>query len=208
MASPTNLVRFASEWQRSLWMLTAETLTARKPEGAIHLFKNRYWHKELNNWIGKKLTVRFDPSNLHAPVKVYDPKGRLLCDAACIDDTGFDCAGAAREIERARKAKMRDEKAALESKRRLSDLQLKEIMARGGKPVEEVGKPKKKPTVTRLVTRSPVASRPEYQTDELAEGQFEDSFARGLSRMSGGESAIIEFPSGKPGRKPGKRAEE
>ncbi|MDL2401285.1 transposase domain-containing protein [Rhizobium mayense] len=206
MADPANLVRFASEYQRSLWMLTAETVTARKPDGAIHLFDNRYWAGELNQWIGKKLAVRFDPSDLHASVKVYDPQGRFLCDAACVDSTGYDCASAAREIARARKLKSRDDKAALDSARRLSALELKELMGRSDK--EPAPKPAR-PTVTRLITKSPVAVKP--APVEAEENEFEDSFARGLSRLAGGDSAIIPFPSGNTtrGMKAGrKRAEQ
>ena len=191
MADPANLVRFASEWQRSLWMLTADTVTARKPDGAIHLFSNRYWHGELNQWIGKKLTVRFDPSDLHSPVKVYDPKGRFLCDAECVDNTGFDCAAAAREIERARTTKKKSDKAAKDNARRLSDLELKELMGRVDKVPAAPGK--SRPTVTRLITKTPVAQAVPVEADEA---QFEDSFARGLSRLSGGDSAIIPFPTG------------
>ncbi|MCF1449960.1 DDE-type integrase/transposase/recombinase [Agrobacterium vitis] len=192
MADPANLVQFATEAQRSLWMLTAETISARKPDGSIHLYGNRYWHPALNNWIGKKLTVRFDPSNLHGAVKVYDPQGRLLCDAACVEDSGFDCQNAARDIARARKTKLNADKAALDSARRLSDLQLKELMGRTrDKPAPVTPS---RPVVTRLITRTPVAVAQE--PDTIDDRQFEDNFARGLARIAGGESAIIEFPKG------------
>lgn len=195
MADTSNLVRFASKWQRSLWMLTREDVTARKPDGSIHLFQNRYWHGALNQWIGKKVAVHFDPSNLHAPVKVYAPDGRLICDAACVENTGFNCAAAARDISRARAAKKRDDKAALKSAKRLSDLQLKELMSRAAGEKPEAEKPAR-PTVTRLVTRSPVATKPMSEISE--EEHYEDNLARGLARLSGGETAIIPF---RPGRK-------
>lgn len=194
LADPANLVSFASPSQRSLWMLTAETVTARKPDGAIHLFDNRYWHSVLNQWIGKKLTVRFDPSNLHGEVKVYDPQGRLICDAECIDRTGFDCAAAAREISRARATKQKDDAAALKSAKRLSDLQLSELMGRG---VKDKPARAEKPTVTRLITRQPVASNlATLPAAEIDEQHFEDSFSRGLARLAGGDAAVIQFPKG------------
>lgn len=195
VADPANhYVRFASPSQRSLWMLTAETVTARKPDGAIHLFDNRYWNSALNQWIGKKLTVRFDPSNLHQDVKVYDPQGRLICDAGCIDKTGFDCAAAAREISRARSTKKRDDAAALKSAKRLSDLQLNELMGRGDKPLSD--KPAR-PTVTRLITRTPVATNVAHlPAGVMNEQEFADSFSRGLARLAGGDAAILNFPKG------------
>jgi putative transposase len=195
VADPANqFVRFASPAQRSLWMLTAETVTARKPNGAVHLFENRYWHPVLNQWIGKKLTVRFDPADLHGAVKIYDPQGRLLCDADCIDKTGFDCAVAAREISRARSTKQKDTAAALKSAKRLSDLELNELMGRGSKTAPE--KPAR-PTVTRLITRQPVATQLAHEpAGAIDDQEFQDRFSRGLARLAGGEAAIIEFPKG------------
>lgn len=194
IADPANLPRFASPSQRSLWMLTAETVTARKPDGAIHMFENRYWHKALNQWIGKKLTVRFDPSNLHGAVKIYDPKGRFLCDADCVQKTGFDCAAAAAEMAKARKAKAKDDAAALDSARRLSDLQLKRIMKQGeGKaPAEDAPK---RPTVTRLITKSPVAIAPAVSTDEISDAEFESKFSRAMAALSGADDTVIPFPT-------------
>ncbi|MGC4407557.1 transposase [Rhizobium rosettiformans] len=197
VANPANTyVRFASPSQRALWMLAAVNVTARKPDGAIHLFDNRYFHPALNNWIGKKLKVLFDPSDLHGAVKVYAPDGRLLCDAECVDKTGFDCADAAREIARARATKKKDQQAALNSARKLSDLELKELTGRSGSRKPAKPKPAA-PVVTRLITRTPVATKvvevPEVTVDEH---QYEDAFSRGLARVAGGDAAIIEFPRG------------
>ncbi|MGV8939063.1 MAG: transposase domain-containing protein [Allorhizobium sp.] len=197
MADASNLVRFASPSQRSLWMLTAETVSARKPDGAVHMFENRYWHRDLNQWLGRKITVRFDPSNLHGSVKIYDPQGRFLCDAECIDKSGFDCAAAAREISRARGTKKKDDAAALKSAKRLSDLQLKELMGRGDKADAAPERPAR-PTVTRLITKSPAGNLAHaVSADSFDEHDFEENFSRGLSRLVGGQSAIIQFPQGK-----------
>ena len=196
MADSSNLVRFASPWQRSLWMLTAETVTARKPNGSIHLFDNRYWDAELNNYIGKKLTVRFDPSDLHGSIKVYDKDGRLICDAACVDKTGFDCQGAARDIARARSTRKKDQQAALRSAKRVSDLELKELMGRGSKPDVPVDD-RTRPVVTRLVTKSRAGNLAhKIEVDAIAADDDQDNLARALARITGGDSAIIQFPKG------------
>ncbi len=37
----------------------------------------------LTRWSGKKVKIRFDPDRLHDPIKVYEPNGRLICEAPC-----------------------------------------------------------------------------------------------------------------------------
>ena len=198
LADPVNLPDFPSPMQRSLWMLTAETVTARKPAGAVHLFGNRYWSRELNQWIGRKLTVRFDPSDLHAAMKVYDPQGRLICDAACIDKTGFDCQAAARDTARAKSDHMKSLKAEKAAARRLNDVQLKELMGRGERSDSEVRKPARS-KVTRLITRQQAA--PAASVVAVDEHQYADNFNRGLARLAGGDAAILPFPKGdRPGK--------
>ena len=209
IADPSTIVRYASMAQRSLWMLSAVAITARKPDGAIHMHGNRYWNAVLNEWIGKKLTVRFDPADLHKPVKVYDPEGRFLCDADCLAKTGFADTGAARRQEKARKTHVKNLQAVAKSNAALSPMQLGEIMEKGRK-AEAAKRPQTpvRSVVTRLVTGN-LAHAP---VETVSADQFEDSFARGLARVAGGESAIIQFPTGnteagnKPARK--RRAEK
>ncbi|MGK9039192.1 Mu transposase C-terminal domain-containing protein [Rhizobium sp. SA279] len=209
IAEPSTIVRYASMAQRSLWMLSAVAITARKPDGAIHMHGNRYWNAVLNEWIGKKLTVRFDPADLHKAVKVYDPEGRFLCDADCLAKTGFADTGAARRQEKARKTHVKNLQAVAKSNAELSPMQLGEIMEKGRK-AEAAKRPQTpvRPVVTRLVTGN-LAHAP---VEDTAVDEFEDKFARGLARVAGGESAIIQFPTGnteagaKPARK--RRAEK
>ncbi|CDN93455.1 transposase domain-containing protein [Agrobacterium tumefaciens] len=209
IAEPSTIVRYASMAQRSLWMLSAVAITARKPDGAIHMHGNRYWNAVLNEWIGKKLTVRFDPADLYKPVKVYDPEGRFLCDADCLAKTGFADTDAARRQEKARKTHVKNLQAVAKSNAALSPMQLGEIMEKGRK-AEAAKRPQTpvRPVVTRLVTGN-LAHAP---VEAVSVDHFEDSFARGLARVAGGESAIIQFPTGnneagnKPARK--RRAEK
>ncbi len=209
IAEPSTIIRYASMAQRSLWMLSAVAITARKPDGAIHLHGNRYWNAALNEWIGRKLTVRFDPADLHKAVKVYDPEGRFLCDADCLAMTGFADTGAARRQEKARKTHVKNLQAVAKSNAALTPMQLGEIMEKGRK-AEADKRPQTpvRPVVTRLVTGN-LAHAPVEAVDI---NEFEDRFARGLARLAGGESAIIRFPTGnteaggKPARK--RRAEK
>lgn len=209
IAEPSTIVRYASMAQRSLWMLSAVAITARKPDGAIHMHGNRYWNAVLNEWIGKKLTVRFDPADLHKPVKVYDPEGRFLCDADCLAKTGFADTGAARRQEKARKTHVKNLQAVAKSNAALSPMQLGEIMEKGRKA--EAAKRPQTP-VRSVVTRLVTGNLAHATVEAVSADQFEDSFARGLARVAGGESAIIQFPTGnteaggKPARK--RRAEK
>lgn len=74
---------------RRIWLLAVEGLTCRSPDGAVHLYGNRYWSLELGRRCGQKVAVRYDPDRLHQGVHVYDLDGRYIGEAECIDDTGF-----------------------------------------------------------------------------------------------------------------------
>lgn len=192
MAAPGTIVRQATESQRALWLLAAENVTARKPDGAIHIAGNRYWSQELNNWIGKKLTARFDPTDLHRPIKVYDPRGRLICDAPVVSAEGFDNSAAAAIHEKARRKHQKALKAAAESAAALTPMQLGEIAARGRKALKTERPEPIRPTITRLVTGN---LAPAQQEEMMTEDEMASAFSRGLARITG-ESAIIPFPSG------------
>ncbi len=192
METHGQFVRFASPAQRSLWMLAAEQVTARKPDGAIHLFGNRYHQQFLTQWIGRKVTVRFDPADLHGAIKVYDPEGRFLGEADCVAKVGFDCQAAARERARAESDHMRSLKAQKTAARRLTDLDLKDLNAKADKMRPQAKTPKA-PTVTRLVTRSAVLTKLEPAVSEEIES-FDDKFNAGMDRILG-DADIILFPN-------------
>ena len=102
LAEPGTIIRTATAAQRSLWLLASEAFTARKPNGEIHLHRNRYWAPALTGYAGKKVIIRFDPDHLHMEIKVYDLNNVLICDAPCIEDTGFHDTEAARKQEKTR----------------------------------------------------------------------------------------------------------
>lgn len=204
LAHPSTILRYATMAQRSLWMLSAGSVTARKPDGAVYLHGNRYWHSELNNWIGKKLTVRFDPANLHNPIKIYTLDERFLCDAECLDSTGFADTGSSRQHEKKRKTHIKNLAATAKSHAALTPMELGEIMEKGHRAANRE-KPTPRPVVTRLITRSSLAQAQVVEAIDDNETQL--NFARALSRIEGGGSAIIPFPQGdqqagvKPARK-------
>jgi putative transposase len=188
---PATIVRWPVAAQRSLWLLASELITAKKGSGEIHYQGNRYWSRALNEHAGRKITIRFDPDHLHAPVKVYDLKNSFICDADCIADVGFDDVEKARSHARSRRDYMKSVAAQAAAEKALSAQQLADILYKGNVPAK--AEPIR-PSVTRLVTSGNHALA--HQVEEaIGEDEFSDNFARALGRVSGGAS-IIEFPQG------------
>lgn len=79
----------ATAEQLRLALLTAEERTCDRQTGVMTLEGNRYWAPELADHAGKKLTMRFDPENLHGEIHVYDRTGAFICTAPVIEKTGF-----------------------------------------------------------------------------------------------------------------------
>lgn len=90
----------ATPEQLRLALLTGEQLATDRKTGEIRIAGNRYWSPELNQVAGKRVTVRFDPDQLHSEVHVYNQAGAFLVTAACLEAVGFDNMGAAKERAR------------------------------------------------------------------------------------------------------------
>lgn len=190
LAEPTTIVRWPTSAQKSLWLLASEAITTRKGSGEIHFQGNRYWSPELNQLAGKKVTIRFDPDRLHEPVKVYDLSNRLVCEARCIEDTGFNDVDAARQHARARRDYQKGVAAQKQAQARLTPQQLADIYARGD--AAEAPEPMR-PVVTRMAGNLAIAAREDEQA--MSQDEFEKGFSRALARATGGAS-ILEFPKG------------
>lgn len=87
--SPIRTAAGLADELRRQWLLAAEGVACRKPDGSVWLHENRYWHERLAGMVGKKVVLRFDPDHLHQPVHVYRLDGSFVCTADCVDDTGF-----------------------------------------------------------------------------------------------------------------------
>ncbi|MFZ5747668.1 MAG: transposase domain-containing protein [Pseudomonadota bacterium] len=85
----------ASEDQLRLALLTAEQCRCDRRNAEVRLEGNRYWAPELADHMGKPVTIRFDPDNLHSAVHVYTRTGEFVCTAPVLSPEGFfDKAGA------------------------------------------------------------------------------------------------------------------
>ncbi len=137
------------------------------------------------------MVLRFDPDRLHDPIKVYDLKDRLICDAACIDDTGFNDQDAARRHNRTRKTHLKGVELQRQAEIAFSPMQLADIYARGDAshtPSEPM-----RPAVPRIAGNLAVSMQEE--TAPVGEDEFETAFSRALAKATGGAS-ILEFPKG------------
>lgn len=189
----TAIVRWPTAAQKALWLLASEVIRTKRGSGEVHFQGNRYWSAELNQHAGKKVTVRFDPDNLHASLKVYDLKNILICEAPCIADAGFNDIDAARSHARARRDYQKGLQATAAAKRKLSAQQLGELIYQGEKPVsapEPV-----RPKITRIASGNLAVK--EEPVDAISQEQFEDGFANAMRKFGGGETEIIQFPRGK-----------
>lgn len=193
MRDPATIVGYPTAAQRSLWLLASELITARKGSGEIHFSGNRYWSPELNQHAGRKVTIRFDPDNLHASVKVYDTANVLICEAPCIDNAGFNNSEDGRIHAKKRRNHIKAKAMEREAHAALSAQQLADILYKGElDSVPEL--PPMRPSVPRLITtRSSQAAA--IQVEAISDEAFADSFSKNLARMTGGAS-IIEFPQG------------
>lgn len=159
----SSVIRKASPEQLRMCLLAAESVKADAKTGAIRLLGNRYWSEVLHHHVGRHLTVRFDPDDLHGTVHLYRMDGVYVGDADCIEAVGFADAEAARKhsAKRRRHARAVKEMAAIERELDAPEIarQLAEI------EVEEGPTPDAK--VVRMVSgNTALAARPQVDAEE------------------------------------------
>lgn len=104
---PETIITRATEKQRKYCLCVAEVVTVSRTDASITLRagksdigSNRYWNEALTAYMGKKVTVRFDPANLHDSVYVETVEGQEICTAKPTATAGFKDTTAAREHAR------------------------------------------------------------------------------------------------------------
>lgn len=193
MQDPNSLVRWPTESQRALWLLAAERIRTAKSDGHIEIYGNRYWSRELNAVSGDRVTVRFDPDNLHLPIRVYDASDNLICEADCISDTGFFDTNAARDhaSKRNQLTKAVRESARLHAE--LSPDALAELYGSNKLAPE----PKPEPPKFKRIANGGIRGEPEARAEW--DEQSEEAFSRAMRML---DKNVIEFPvkGDEPGR--------
>ena len=104
---PEAVITKATEKQRKYCLCVAEVVTVSNTDASITLKagksdigSNRYWDDALISHMGQKVTVRFDPANMHSGVYVETIDGKEICLAEPTSKGGFKDADAAREHAR------------------------------------------------------------------------------------------------------------
>lgn len=107
---PTTVVRHVSENQLRFCLLAAEPVRLHLENGSFEVLKNRYWSEECSALPRVSgYSVRYDPSNLQAPVHLF-LNGRHLMDVPLYQKTGFNDREAAKEHGRRKRAYMKSVK--------------------------------------------------------------------------------------------------
>lgn len=173
-------IRQASPAQRRLWLLPAESVTARRPDGALYLADNRYWAEFLVNHIGQKLVMRIDPQALHQPAHVYRLDGAYLGAAPCIEAVGFFDSDAARSHARARNEYLRAAKAMAKAERKLSATDVAALM-----PKIEMPEPPENRVVRPFFGNAALALAPANSPEPEDEQEATlAAFSRAVSRLT------------------------
>ncbi len=122
-------IRKATPSQRRLWLLQSEARKIR-PDGTLHFLGNRFFDAALHGFIGKKVTARFDPEQIHDGLHIYDLAGRYIAFAECIEAVGFNDVAAAKAHAKKRREFMRNARDRLDLERRLTPQEVAAIEER------------------------------------------------------------------------------
>ncbi len=112
-------IRIANDEQMRMALLTADDRPTDRRTGAISMFGNSYWTEALNAVAGSKVTVRFNPDDLHAPIHVYSRQGEFICSAPVWESAGFFDVDSAKRRARLEREYTRSIKAKAEAEQKL-----------------------------------------------------------------------------------------
>lgn len=169
----------ATPEQLRLALLTAEERTCDRQTGVVTLEGNRYWAPELSAHCGEKLTLRFDPDNLHGEVHVYDRAGGFICTAPAIAATGFFDKASANERRRLEAEQRRQVRQIAELHDLLGASELAKMTPEGGE-AEQLPPP----SVIRPVRhRGTAAALKAAPSSEPLTTPVVDRFARAAARL-------------------------
>lgn len=177
-------IRKATPEQRRLLLLPAEAVRisesgtfVMEAGGKVQARKNRYFSERLLGVKPNKIVVRFDPQNLHQSVLCYTLDGRFICEATCIERTGFGDTQAAREHNRNRTQFVKRTKEAAAAAKRMSALEAAELMPETVPPA---------PPESRVVEMlRPVGNtlRRQIVEEQIEEDESEEAFSNAVSQL-------------------------
>jgi hypothetical protein len=109
-------------------LLTAEQVTANRKTGELSLADNRYWSPEMLQHAGQKMTIRFNPDNLHSEIHVYLRTGEFVATVPILEATGFNDIAAAKVRARQEADYKKAVKAAIQKEKILTAAQMAAMM--------------------------------------------------------------------------------
>ena len=119
--------RLTAEQQR-MFLLAAENRFAARGSGQVEILGHRYWTERLVEVQARRVTVRFDPSDLSLPVHVYTLDGRFVATAERVEKAAFNDAEAAKKHNRLRRGWMRAQKEQLDLERQMDAMQVAALL--------------------------------------------------------------------------------
>lgn len=161
-----------------LALLAAEQINVDRKTGELRFMGNRYWSPAMSNLHGRKVTVRFDPDDLHQALHVYDTAGAYLTSAELLEDAGFLDVASAKK--RARQES--DWRKAVRTAAEMEDLLTAEQMA-AMIPAYEDELELPEPQVIRAVHHRGTAAALKPARRAAPETDFMDRFAAGVTRL-------------------------
>lgn len=160
-------IRKATDAQRRLWLLGAKGISVSRT-GTIKFEGNEFYSDWMHSIAGRKIVARFDHEDFWAGLHIYDTAGGYLGHAPVRLKGGFKDSAEGRLHNRARKAWMKAETAALKAQRKLSALEIGQTLdelqaAVAPKPEAKVvrptfGKPAAKAKVSRATQPAGVSA--------------------------------------------------
>lgn len=101
-------------------LMAAERVTVDRRTGHLELYGNRYWSPACDALHGQRVTVRFDPDNLHRDVHLYDSDDGFLASVPLFAASRFFDAAAAKAAAKRWSDYKKRIRAGLEAERLLS----------------------------------------------------------------------------------------
>lgn len=163
-------VRQITDAQRRLWLLAADNVSANRVDGAIGFMGNRYWSDRMAMLMGQRLTIRFDPDQLHTGIHVYQRDGRYVGFVECVMAAGFGDTEAARRHAHARKSWTKHWKGIADAEKRMSAAQVAASLPApdGPDPIPETKVVR--PIFGNLAVKAEPIGLPEDEVDEFQAG--------------------------------------
>jgi len=179
--APGTIISWPSQGQKSLWLLAADQLRAKKGNGEITMYGNRYWAPALSGYAGKTVTARFDPEKLRDGLRVYDIHDQYICDAELIEDSGFDDVNAARKHSANRNQYMK----LMRQQEQLHVKMTAEELARlYSSNVPEADEPVR-PSIPRIASNKRSGNAQAIEVAEAWDEETEKNFSAGLRLVAG-----------------------